>query len=211
MIRALFGGTFDPIHQGHLTTAAALVDELAIECLHLMPNAVPPHRPQPKATGEQRLAMVDQACQRYPALVAEDFELQQAGPSYTVATLAAFRQRYPNDSLVFVMGMDSLVSLDKWYQWQQLLDYGHIVALPRPGFVLSSASAQLQQYIEQHQCANPQQLKQRQHGCIWLAATPLVDISATALRHQLAVGEQPKELPDEVLEYIQQHRLYSTA
>lgn len=207
-VRALFGGTFDPIHLGHLKTALALIDELQIDALHLMPNSVPPHRQQPQASAEQRLQMVKLACDNFRQLVPEPYELTADGPSYTAKTLTHFKQTYPNDTLLFVMGMDSLVSLDSWHQWQQLTTLAHLVVMPRSGYSLSQASAKLTQFIEQHSCDSPELLRQRPHGCIYLAKTPRVDISATAIREQLTEQQRHDALPQTVANYIQQQQLY---
>ena len=207
-LRALFGGTFDPIHRGHIETALALLDELAITTLHVMPNAIPPHKPQPLATGEQRLKMVELACRPYHALIAEDFELTAPQPSYTVKTLQRFKQLHPADTLLFVMGMDSLVSLDSWYQWQTLTQLAHLIVMPRPGCELAQASKPLQHFIQQHQCASASQLKQFSQGGIYLAKTPLVNVSATAIREQLHQHHSSDALPLAVADYIQQQQLY---
>lgn len=209
MIRALFGGTFDPIHNGHLKAARALIEELKIDTLHLMPNAVPPHRDQPAASAEQRLTMVQLACQAHPNLVAEDFELNSNEPSYTVKTLKHFHNRYPRDTLLFVMGMDSLVSLDSWYQWQQLLDYSHLLVMPRPGYKINNASDSLRDYIARHKTDKTTALQCRQQGLIYIADTPLVDVSATQVRQQLAAGSTDVSVPESVLNYIQQQQLYT--
>lgn len=207
-IRALFGGTFDPIHQGHIETARALLDELDISTLHLMPNAVPPHRPQPLATAAQRLAMVELACESDSRLVAEAFELRSSQPSYTAKTLQHFKQHYPHDTLLFVMGMDSLVSLDSWYQWRTLTEFAHIIVMPRPGYELQQASHTLQEFIQQHRCQRVAQLHQQSHGCIYLANTPLRDISATEIRARLLQLDIESVLPAKVADYIAQQRLY---
>ncbi|RUO77223.1 nicotinate-nucleotide adenylyltransferase [Idiomarina seosinensis] len=209
MIRALFGGTFDPIHNGHLKAAKALIEELKIGTLHLMPNAVPPHREQPGATGEQRMKMVQLACQPHADLVAEGFELNSDQPSYTVNTLKHFRQQYPADTLLFVMGMDSLVSLDSWHQWQQLLDHSHLLVMPRPGYTLDQASDSLRSYIAQHKTDTAAALRRHQHGLIYIADTPLVNVSATQVRQQLAAGCTEVPVPESVLNYIQQQQLYA--
>ena len=207
-VRALFGGTFDPIHLGHINTATALIKELGINELHLMPNAIPPHRAQPTASAEQRLAMVKLACEQQPELIPEAIELTAEQPSYTVKTLRLFSQRYPADTLLFVMGMDSLISLDSWYQWRQLTKLAHLIVLPRPDYNLRQASKPLQHYIAQHQCHTPQTLQQAKCGYIYVANTPMIDISATAIRTKLKHHTSTTALPPKVVEYIQQQQLY---
>lgn len=206
--RALFGGTFDPIHLGHIKTALSLIDEIGISKLHLMPNAVPPHREQPRASAAQRLKMVDLACRENPKLIPEPFELTAAPPSYTINTLRSFKQRYPSDTLLFVMGMDSLVSLDKWYHWQQLTDVAHLVVMPRPNYDTTQASPSLSAFIGEHYCEDAASLTQAQHGCIYIAHTPHIDISATAIREQLNDQQRNHALPAAVANYIRQQQLY---
>ncbi|WP_404402347.1 nicotinate-nucleotide adenylyltransferase [Idiomarina seosinensis] len=207
-LRGIFGGTFDPVHNGHLKCANALTTELQMEQLHLMPNAIPPHRPQPGASAEQRLAMVRLACQPYPRLQAEDYELQQDQRSYTVNTLRHFYQQFEQHSLLFIMGMDSLVSLDKWYHWQQLTQFAHLVVLRRPGYQPDQASEFLQDYIQTRLTEHASTLSRQRQGCIYLASTPLVDVSATDLRQKLATGKTDIPVPKTVARFIQHHQLY---
>lgn len=210
MMRALFGGTFDPIHAGHLKTVSALIDEIGIDVLHLMPNAVPPHRSQPQATAAQRLAMVELACESHPKLQAEAFELQSKQPSYTIKTLKHFRHTYADDTLLFVMGMDSLVSLDRWFQWSQLADYAHLLIMPRPGYQLADASEPLKDYLRKHIVSDSQLLREQPQGSIYIADTPLINISATQIRQQLANNNMSHVLTDSVFDFIHQQGLYGT-
>jgi len=208
MIRAIFGGTFDPIHNGHLTTAAALVDELNISTLSLMPSAVPPHRPQPEASAEQRLEMVQLACQQHTAFVAEDWELKQDRRSYTANTLSEFKTRYPDDTLLFVMGMDSLMSLHRWHQWLQLAEHAHLVVMPRSGVPFAPQDQELKDFISVHLTKVKDNLNQQTSGLLYIAQTPMVDVSATALRQQLQHREPDLPLPTCVYDYIREHQLY---
>lgn len=208
MIRAIFGGTFDPIHNGHLETAAALTEELDISSLSIMPSAIPPHRTQPQASAKQRLDMVKLACQYHPAFKAEDWELKQDRPSYTAHTLSEFKNHYPNDTLFFVMGMDSLMSLHHWHQWRQLTDHAHLVVMPRAGIPYNPTDDELQSFISTHLTRVKSDLITQKSGLLYIAQTPMVDVSATQLREQLRTRRPNLPLPSRVYDYIRQHQLY---
>lgn len=209
MLRAIFGGTFDPIHCGHLNAAKALVEELNYVTIHLMPNAVPPHRPQPRANGAHRLAMIECAIRSHAHMCAEPFELNQDGPSYTAKTLAAMRDHYPNDTLAFIMGMDSLLTFDQWFDWQSILACAHLVVLPRPGYQLRTANSTVTQLLHDRQVSSPDELYQGSSGRIYIANTTLTDVSSTAVRDALASGDSA-EIPSQVMTYIRHHGLYSS-
>lgn len=208
MIRALFGGTFDPIHNGHLETSSALMKELEIEQLAFMPSAIPPHRAQPEASAEQRLDMVKLACKSHPGFEAEDWELKQARPSYTAATLADFSKRFPNDTLIFVMGMDSLMSLNRWHKWQEIIQHAHIVTMPRAGVSFTPKDPELKSFIEQHRVCQPCDLTEAPNGKLYIAQTPHIDISATELRIQLCKRPVAPPIPKAVYNYINENKLY---
>ena len=208
MIRAIFGGTFDPIHNGHLQTAAALVKELGISTLALMPSAVPPHRPQPDASPEQRLDMVKLASQYHKAFTVEDWELRQDRPSFTANTLSEFKTQFPDDTLLFVMGMDSLMSLHRWHHWRQLIECAHLVVMPRAGAPFNPKNDELKEFISVHLTRNKNALNTQSQGLLYIAETPMVDVSATELRKQLQQREKTLPLPSNVYNYIRQHQLY---
>ena len=208
MIRAIFGGTFDPIHNGHLQTAAALVKELGISTLALMPSAVPPHRPQPDASPEQRLDMVNLASQYHKAFTVEDWELRQDRPSFTANTLSEFKTQFPDDTLLFVMGMDSLMSLYRWHHWRQLIECAHLVVMPRAGAPFNPKNDELKEFISVHLTRNKNALNTQSQGLLYIAETPMVDVSATELRKQLQQREKNLPLPSNVYNYIRQHQLY---
>lgn len=208
MIRAIFGGTFDPIHNGHIQTASALVTELNIPSLALMPSAIPPHRTQPGASAGQRLDMVKLAAQQHPSFYAEDWELTQDRPSYTAKTLSDFNTRYPQDTLVFVMGMDSLMSLHRWYQWEQLIRCAHLVVMPRAGVSYAPKDEALVRFINTHKTTTATTLRTQTSGALYLANTPMIDVSATDLRRRLKTRERNLPILDSVYDYIKQHQLY---
>jgi len=207
---ALFGGTFDPVHYGHLHPAEALAHQVGLKTVTLMPNNVPPHRPQPEASAAQRLAMLQCAISDRPLFDIDTRELQRTTPSWTVTTLASLRQeRGGQQPLAFIIGQDSLLSLHQWHRWQELLSLCHLLVCKRPGYAAEMASPALQQWLEQHQTQDIAALHQTPAGHIWLADTPLYDISATEIRQRRHRGQSCSELlPAAVIDYIDRHNLY---
>ena len=129
----LFGGTFDPVHYGHLKPLDELQQYLAADAVHVLPASVPPHRPAPLASSEQRLNMLQLALREYPGFILDSRELERSGPSWTVLTLQSFRQQYPDASLCLVMGSDAFNGLTSWYHWQQIPQLANIIVIERAG------------------------------------------------------------------------------
>ncbi|RUO25281.1 nicotinic acid mononucleotide adenylyltransferase [Aliidiomarina minuta] len=205
---ALLGGTFDPIHYGHIKPALTLADTLGWQQIRLQPCFSPPHRKPPEASDQQRLQMVRLAAELDCRLVADDWELRQGQPTRTVHTLSHLQAEYPRQSLHFIMGMDSFLSLTSWLNWQQLLTLAHLVVLPRPGYELNNASATLQQLLVNAETDKPAEL-QSGSGRIYIAQTPAFNISATELRQQLKDNPDcPELLPLNIFQYIRQQGLY---
>jgi len=209
-LHALFGGTFDPIHCGHLRVVEALAQQVKLARITIMPNNVPPHRPQPMASSIQRKEMVALAIADNPLFALDERELQRATPSYTADTLAQWReeQGYARP-LAFIIGQDSLLTLPTWYHAERLLSLCHILVCRRPGYPVQMKSEEEQRWLEAHLTDDPTRLHQEPAGRIWLADTPLVDISATAIRQRLQRGQPCRDLlPEAVENYIRAHRLY---
>ncbi|MGL4984493.1 MAG: nicotinate-nucleotide adenylyltransferase, partial [Plesiomonas sp.] len=124
----LYGGTFDPIHRGHIEPVSALATEIGLTQVRLLPNNLPPHRPQPHANAQQRADMVALVCQQYPLFVPDLRELAHSNPSYTINTLEDIRQEIGTEQpLAFIIGQDSLLSLPTWHRWQALLGVAHLI------------------------------------------------------------------------------------
>lgn len=209
-LKALFGGTFDPIHTGHLTVVNALADEVKLKKVVLMPNNVPPHRPQPEANPAQRAEMVRRAIADNPLFQLDLREMQRDTPSYTVDTLAELRASSdPHQPLAFIIGQDSLLSLHKWHRWQDLLSLCHLLVCQRPGYDTRMETPEQQQWLDTHRAKNVDELHQAPAGKVWLADTPLVPVSATDIRDRLHRGEACDNLlPAAVLTYINEEGLY---
>lgn len=208
--KALFGGTFDPIHYGHLRLVEAVTAEVGLEHISFLPNHVPPHRLQPKANAQQRLKMVELAISDNPRFTVDDRELHRATPSYTIETLEAVREECGiMPPLFFIIGQDSLLTLHKWHRWRSLLDLCHLLVLARSGCYNRLDTIELQQYLECHCISNSMLLSKRSHGYIYLANTPEIEISATKIRQYCHQGINCSELlPYSVQRYIKLQGLY---
>lgn len=189
---AIFGGTFDPVHVGHLSVAWE-ASELLDADVHLMPASIPPHRPPPAASAAQRVAMLRAALQGQSRLKLDTRELQRHGPSYTFDTLAELRAENGDRPLVLLLGADAFAGLPGWHRWQELFDVAHIGVLSRPGVDVVMPPV-LSQAIRNRQIDAPGQLAGRPAGrVVALSVTPL-EISATRIREILAEGRDPRYL-----------------
>src|SRR5512143_4181715 len=130
----IFGGTFDPIHYGHLRTALELKRALDLERLHFVPAATPPHRAAPCTDAALRLRMVQAAIAGEPGFVADDRELKRPGLSYTFDTLTSFRAEFPDRPLCLLLGMDAFLNLPQWHEWREIPQLAHVVVAHRPGW-----------------------------------------------------------------------------
>lgn len=210
MLRLVLGGSFDPIHWGHLRPLVEAYRQTHADQMVLLPSAQPPHRQGLGASAEQRFAMAQLAAAELAPLpcVADPWELHQQRPSYTALTLAELRQRWPADSIIFVVGADAFAQLDHWYHWQQLLDHAHLLVLERPSQP-RPWSPVLTQFVADHRASHLDALQQQQAGLIGFANTGAVTISATAIRHAIAQRHSWREqVPASVADYIEQQQLY---
>ncbi|WMY73281.1 nicotinate-nucleotide adenylyltransferase [Buttiauxella selenatireducens] len=209
-LTALYGGTFDPIHYGHLKPVEALAKQVALQQVTIMPNNVPPHRQQPLANSQQRKAMVELAIAEKPLFHLDDRELQRETPSYTVETLEQLRAEIgATQPLAFIIGQDSLLNLQRWHRWETLLTLCHLLVCQRPGYSLTMNTPAEQQWLDAHLTSSVEQLHARPAGKIYLAQTPMYDISATNIRQRLEQHLPCDDLlPPAVAEFIRQHHLY---
>lgn len=210
---ALLGGTFDPIHIGHLRMAVEL--RLAgFDEVRLIPNSVPPHRDQPKASAEQRLAMVQLACdqlsrQGMTGIVAEDIELKREQPSYSIATLEQLREQLPADTaLSWVIGDDAWESIHSWHRINEFLPLANLVIINRGHENQFSVDTLQGQWLKEH-ATELDNLLECTNGKLIRLNWRLLDVSATYLRRLLTQGQGAQLLtPDVVLNYIAEHQLY---
>ena len=209
MAVALFGGTFNPVHIGHLRIALEFAELLEVDSLRMIPCSLPPHRETLTVSADQRMAMLKAALVDYPQLVADDLELQRGGSTYTIDTLRQIRQQIGSDMPLYLcIGIDVLATLDSWREWRQLTDYCHLVVSARPNYQLPEAGP-LAEWIKQHRCDDLQQLKQCSAGKLHLCDTTMLAISSTEIRDKSRRGETIDFLtPATVVNYIHQHHLY---
>lgn len=204
----IFGGTFDPIHFGHLRTAFELMQALRLGEMRFMPAGNPPHREQTIADAELRLAMVHAAVDGQPGFTVDDREVRREGPSYSVDTLSALRAEYPQRPLCLIIGMDAFLGLPKWRQWRELLELAHLVVAHRPGWRAPSMGP-LGELLVDRGTGRINDLHEARAGCIYIHAVTQLEISSTELRKLIAAGRDPRYLvPDAVRAVIEQSGCY---
>jgi nicotinate-nucleotide adenylyltransferase len=202
------GGTFDPIHFGHLRPALEIQQALNLQALYLMPNYIAPHKSETLATTDQRIDMIKLAIQNTPNLQLTTQELLRSTPSYTIDTLKLLRQQSPNIPICFIMGMDSLIHFDTWYEYQDILSYCHLVISHRPGWT-PIFNKTIEALVGAHQVHNPALLHQTLAGCIYFQSTSQLAISSSQIRDLLAVNQAIDFLtPQSVCDYIKENDCY---
>jgi len=201
----IFGGTFDPIHYGHLRPAQEVMQKLALAELRFIPAAQPPHRPAPQASATQRLAMVELAIRDLPGFRVDDQELRRGGLSFTVRTLESLRAELGKTPLCLLIGADQFRSLETRHRWQEIPDLAHLAVLNRPGTKLDTLSS----WAHGRVCADLQVLRETPAGRLAFLSVSPQDISATRIRAALARGESVQgQLPEAVLDYIRTNHIY---
>ncbi|HED14899.1 MAG TPA: nicotinate-nucleotide adenylyltransferase [Gammaproteobacteria bacterium] len=199
----VFGGTFDPIHQGHLCTARVVSKRLQLDRLHIIPAVRPPLKPATGADSEQRLQMLQLALTEYHEFYLDLCEYRRTGPSYTTTTLRNLRQRYPQHHLVLIIGADTFAGLSDWHQHKALSKLTHLAVMSRR----STPTPTL--LTEGFTAINREQLKQQNTGGLLAVEVPSPDISSTFIRAGITTGKDVSSmLCPAVWDYIQQHRLY---
>jgi nicotinate-nucleotide adenylyltransferase len=209
----ILGGTFDPIHLGHLRMAEELREAIGLTQVHFIPAAVPPHRPAPQGDTCHRTEMVRLAISDNPAFTLDTRELHRSGASYTFDTLYELRTELGHDTpLCLMIGSDAFLNLPTWHRWQELLDLTHIVVAHRPGATphAEAMTPTLRHVWQTHQADDPATLQATAAGRILLQTITALDISASRIRNRLHHGRSPRYLlPDSVCDYIHTHHLYT--
>lgn len=203
----IFGGSFDPIHYGHLLPVAQVAAALGLERVHFVVAARPPHRAPPVASAEQRLAMVRLALADRPRFVADDREFSRAGPSYMADTLDSFRAEYRQQRLCLILGLDAFLGLPTWHEWQRIPLLVHFVVLQRPGWV----GQDLPDWASSRASDSAADLEQQAAGRVLFQPITPQSISATEIRAAVRSGQSVAGLlPEAVLGYIRENRLYQS-
>ena len=204
----IYGGTFDPVHFGHLRPALEVQQALGLKEVRFIPAGQPPHREMPYATAAQRLAMLRAAIDDQPGFVVDEREVQRAGPSYMVDTLASLRAEQGALPLCLILGYDAFLGLTSWHQWTRLLELAHLVITHRPGWNHDDLDVALQDLVKQH-AMTAAQLSQVPAGGVTLVEVTQLAISATRIREQLRAGQDIRYLlPEAVYAMIREQNLY---
>ncbi len=212
--RILLGGTFDPIHYGHLRVADDVRAALAVDQVLLVPAADPPHRPPPGAPARDRVAMLELAVAQFPGLAVDAREVNRGGKSFTVDTLRELRREWPTAPLAWIVGSDTFLGLTSWHRYRELLDLAHLIVVARPGVDLAAQlHGELARIWNAHATADRDAIKTTPAGAIVTIETSPHAISATAIRQALASAPADRHalgqlLPAAVLAYIETHHLY---
>lgn len=207
----ILGGTFDPVHCGHLRLALEIREQLSLDVVRLLPASNPQLREAPRADASRRLELLTAAVDGVPGLEVDARELDRGGPTYTVDTLESLRREFPDTVLVFILGMDSFQSLDRWHRWQELPDLAHLAVAHRPGGALPGPGP-IADLLAQRRCDDVASLAAKPAGRIMICTPPLLDISATRVRALVAEGRSIRFLvPDKVIELINRTECYTHA
>ena len=203
----MFGGTFDPIHLGHVQTVAALQKDLKIDQIRWVLSAQPPHRDSPQASIEQRLAMLEMALAGFPNMVSDDIEARRDKASYTIDTLVHFRQSNPDASINLIVGSDIMASFHRWHRHDEILSIANIIVMHRAGYP-NDINPVLQDAITDDWSV----VRKTAFGKVFVYAAPPVPVSATQIRQAIAKASDVRDsLNPEVYEFILQNHLYVSA
>jgi len=208
----IFGGTFDPVHFGHIKPALDVKQSLGLEELRFIPCSIPAHRAAPIATVEQRLAMLSAAIDEYEHCVIDKRELNRQGISYMVDTLQSLQHDLTGKSLCLIIGMDAFLGLSQWYQWQQIFELANCVVTYRPGFELNlkQLPVDLMNVVKQRQVDSVKAFVEKEKGTIFFLSVAQLNISATDIRKRVKQAESIEEfVPPAVNNVIQQQKIYT--
>ncbi len=205
----IFGGTFDPIHYGHLRTAFEVLQALRFEEVRFVPSGDPPHRGETVADAGLRLQMVVAATANEPRFFVDDREVRRTGPSYTIDTLAELREEFSSAPLGLIVGMDAFLGLASWHRWDELLDFAHIVVAHRPGWRAPDIGA-LGELLSEYGTHRVDDLHGNTHGLIHIHAVTQLEISSSDIRALVVAGRDPRFLmPDVVRDIIIESNCYA--
>lgn len=205
----ILGGTFDPIHLGHLRLALELKESLNLSRVHIIPCYRPVHRKLPVANPKERLEMVQQAVNNEPALVADDREIRRQNPSYMIDTILEMRTEFPDHALCLLLGIDAFLGFASWHRWKELLTEVHLIVAHRPQYQLPKTGV-MAEVLQSHLQEDSAYVQEHKAGGILLRPITQLEISASDIRKQFAMERNPRYLlPDHVYDYIKQQGIYS--
>ena len=205
---AVLGGTFDPVHYGHLRTALEVRDYLQISDFRFLPAGSPPHRSDPVTDGRHRLAMLGLAFSIDCGFRIDQRELNRDGPSYMTDTLRDMRAEVGHAPLILVVGQDCASTLDSWYQWREIFLLAHLVIMTRPGDA-GNYSTDLDHELGGRRIGSLSDLHNRASGCVMKIEVTGLSVSSSRIRKMLRAGKSPRFLlPEPVMDYIREQGLY---
>ena len=205
----VFGGTFDPIHYGHLRSAYELLQDLRLAEVLFVPSAAPPHRGRTFAPADLRFRMVEKAVADQEGFAVDDCEFHRDGPSYTVDTLTVIREERREASICLIVGMDAYLGLTSWHRWDEILELAHIIVAHRPGWQLPE-TGDLGELLAQHGTGVVEDLHRETCGRIHHHAVTQLEIASTEIRELVAEGKDPRFLmPDGVRDIIVESGCYT--
>lgn len=206
----ILGGTFNPIHNGHLHLAERLQQALGLDTIRFIPAAIPALKDAPNVSADKRAEMVKLAIAAYPTFQIDTRELERAGPSYTIDSLISLRKELGNKvSICWLIGSDAFAKLNTWYRWNELLDHCHFVVVKRPHTEEINWNAEVKSLVEAYQTNDANTLKNSANGKVLIQEIEALDISSTQIRQQISSKDDATSLmPRNVINYIQQHQLY---
>ncbi len=206
----ILGGTFDPVHLGHLRTALEIRVVLELDEVRLVPCRLPPHRPAPLASSQQRTRMLNAAIDGHAGFVVDERELLREGPSYMLDTLVSLRKDFASQGICLIVGMDAFRGLASWHRWRELLNYCHMIVMTRPDAEIPE-SGELGDFTRLHRIHNSRMLHEQATGLLLFQQVSRLEISGTHIRRLLAGGGDASFLvPDSVLAIINEQDLYNT-
>jgi len=205
----LFGGTFDPIHYGHLRTAFELLQALKLAQVRFLPTGNPPHREEPLAASELRLEMVRAAVAGQAGFTVDDREIRRGGVSYSIDTLTELRREYPERSLCLLLGMDAFLGMPTWHRWSEIVQLCHVVVAHRPGW-RAPITGPLGEVMVDHGTGSVRDLHTSAAGRIYVRAVTQLEIASTDLRALIMSGQDLRYLvPDAVRDLIARSGCYA--
>ena len=210
----IFGGTFDPIHYGHLRVAEEIVETVGLQKMYFVPAGMPRLRHSPVASSQHRVEIVRLAIQKNPDFVLDEREIYRDGVSYSIDTVREFKQEFGEEvRLCFILGADAFIKLPEWNNWKELFNLCHFIVSTRPGYSLTLIkellSKELREECSQRWVSNTESLRKDTSGLIFISSTTMLDISATSIRAHIAVGRSVRHLvPSVTVNYISENKLY---
>ncbi|MBI2785398.1 MAG: nicotinate-nucleotide adenylyltransferase [Legionella longbeachae] len=206
---AIFGGTFDPIHNGHLQTSITIQAYFKFDSYFFLPCKTPTIKPPSFASSKQRIHMIKLAIHNHRHFRIDLREIERHTPSYMVETLTSFRLEYPQASITLILGYDAFLSLPNWFEWEKLITLANLLVLNRPEYAMQASPEIMQNFLKQHQKMNEAALLNTQAGSVFLFNAGNYEISSTMLREKIKKGiDVQNQLPHSVYEYIKNQELY---